>query len=45
MTGIFHDVLHDCLEDDVDDIVVKSKKVYNMKKSLWKMQTIQTHNE
>lgn len=32
MTGIFHDVLHDCLEDDVDDIVVKSKKVYNMKK-------------
>ncbi|OMP00330.1 reverse transcriptase [Corchorus capsularis] len=26
MTAIFHDMLHECVEDYVDDIVVKSKK-------------------
>lgn len=27
MTTIFHDMLHGCLEDYVDDIIVKSKEV------------------
>lgn len=27
MTAIFHDMLHRCLEDYVDDIVAKSKEV------------------
>lgn len=27
MTAIFHDMMHGCLEDDIDDIVVKSKEV------------------
>lgn len=29
MTSIFHDMLCDCLEDFVDDIIVKSKEVFN----------------
>lgn len=29
MTTIFHDMMHDCMKDYVDDIVVKSKKVLN----------------
>lgn len=27
MSAIFHDMMHDCVEDYVDDMVVKSKKV------------------
>lgn len=27
MIAIFHDMMHDCLKDYVDDVVVKSKKV------------------
>lgn len=27
MTAIFHDMMHGCLEDYIDDIVVKSKEV------------------
>lgn len=26
MTTIFHSMLHDCLEDQVDDIVIRSKE-------------------
>lgn len=29
MTAMFHDMMHDCLKDYVDDIVVKSKKTLN----------------
>lgn len=29
MTAIFHDMMHEELEDDVDDIVVKSKQRKN----------------
>lgn len=29
MTTIFRNMLHDCLENYADDIVIKSKEVYN----------------
>lgn len=28
-TAIFHNMLHDCLEDYVDDIIVKTKKKHH----------------
>lgn len=49
MTTIFHDMLHNYLEDYVDDIVVKLKEVYHYiddpRRVFTKMQAIQLVDE
>lgn len=37
MTVIFHDMMHDCIEDYVDDVAVKSKKSTQHINDLWRV--------